>query len=569
MSGSARASYVVLAYNNWAYTERCLESLVASAGDALGREIELVVVDNGSTDETGERLRAWEERARVVRLAPNRNFAGGINAGGNAATGEVLVLLNNDLEIAPGALETLVEQALEPEVGIVGTRLVYPDGRIQHGGFAWRDGDLLSTLHMFHFAPGDLPPARAVHELEVVTGACLALRRDVWQELGGFDEGFVNGWEDVDLCLRARAAGYRVVYRGDVHLLHHESVTAGQSWNTERNLALLRERWGERSIGDETRVRELFGGTLARAPWELRPLASADGTLVELCAPVGALGPAGDEARAWLELLEWMTLAPAVCDTLAVVPRAALGADQEARLAAAAARPPRHAPLRVCLGVAPPPALLRLAELPESLDARALVWTATPQLAEAIRAAHPRVRAEWLPSPLPPYPAGTGAGGILALLPAHEPALCEAVLRDLAAVGTGMRVRLLPTVADARLPRLLAASGLAAELLPPVATEQQFARLAADADVAVCLDPADAYQRRALVAAVVGATPVAAAGGQAEAVLGPLLATTLAEALASPRPRAPLTAAVTERCGGAALAGAVASALAVSLAAVA
>jgi GT2 family glycosyltransferase len=511
-------SYVLLAYGNWSYTERCLRSLEACGLPAAGDE--LIVVDNGSLDETPERLRAWEQTAHIVTLTPNRNFAGGINAGIRAARNDVLVLLNNDLEVTPGALEALVEEAAKADVGIVGTRLLYPDGRIQHGGFGWRDADLLSTFHLFHGARGDLPAARAVVDLDVVTGACIASRRAVLEELDGFDEGFVNGWEDVDLCLRARVAGYRIVYRGDVHLVHHESVTAGTSWNSDANLELFRSRWDDRGFGDGEHVLRTYGGTLAKTMYAAA-VETPGGAFVELRADLSTFGPDADEARFLLELLEALGLQPAARDHEPVCPAPELGDERREKLLEAGARHVRPNALRIGVGAAEEATVVRLARHDDAQSAT--VWSA--------------VGTEPLRSPVPPYAVGEGGGGVLAILPVHDHALCAEIVASVQTLD--VPVTFLPTVSDVRLPQ---------PSLQPAGTEAEFAAHAAAADVVVCLDPDDAFQRRALVAARTGAAVVAARGGQADEVLGDLLHDSVTAALADTTPRVERARRVAQEC---------------------
>ena len=207
---SVKASVVVVTYGQRAVTERGLDALAAALGEQLGRTWELVLVDNDSPDDTPALLRQWSDRAEVLLLQHNLNFAGGCNAGAARARGDVLVFLNNDTEVVPGALEALVAQVAEPGVAIAGPRLLFPDGTIQHAGVGFLRNALgVMPQHVFHHQDGLLPAARGTYELDCVTGACLVIRRDVFEQLGGFDEGYRNGLEDVDLCLRARMAGHR------------------------------------------------------------------------------------------------------------------------------------------------------------------------------------------------------------------------------------------------------------------------------------------------------------------------------------------------------------------------
>ncbi len=227
MPGQPEASVVISAYSGPAVTRRCLESIASALGPELGRRFELVLVDNGSVDDTGVLLDAWSDRARIVRLPENRNFAGGMNAGVHAAAGDVVVLLNTDMVVPAGTLERLVVAARDPAVAIAGARLLYPDGFHQHGGVIFRPiaGGLTGLSHLFQFEPGEIPAGRACYDVEALTGACMAVRRELFLEVGGFDEEYVNDLDDIDLSLRLRTRGLRLRYLGDVTIEHRESVT--------------------------------------------------------------------------------------------------------------------------------------------------------------------------------------------------------------------------------------------------------------------------------------------------------------------------------------------------------
>ena len=138
--GMPRFSIVVVCHGRREVTERCLQSLEVAFGDRLGSEVELVLVDNASPDDTADLLRTWKDRATVIVLDENRNFGGGNNVGARAAKGEAIVLLNNDTVVSAGSLDELALQALESGVGIAGCRLLYPDGTLQHAGYAWWRG---------------------------------------------------------------------------------------------------------------------------------------------------------------------------------------------------------------------------------------------------------------------------------------------------------------------------------------------------------------------------------------------------------------------------------------------
>jgi GT2 family glycosyltransferase len=166
-------------------------------------------------------------------------FAEHCNIGASYVHGDILLFLNDDTEPQPGWLEPIQEAFDDPRVGIVGSRLIYPDGRIQHAGVYLAQPGVLTAYNELE----DLPS----REVEAVTGACLAIRKTLFNELDGFDEGYVNGYEDVDLCLRARAAGWTIRYVAESTVVHHESQSGAARWtHVHHNIERLQERWAER-----------------------------------------------------------------------------------------------------------------------------------------------------------------------------------------------------------------------------------------------------------------------------------------------------------------------------------
>lgn len=163
-------------------------------------------------------------------------FAENCNAGA-AVDDDFYVFLNDDAEVPVGWLDHLLAPFADPAVGITGCRLVYPDGRVQHAG-VWLDtpsGVLTAYNHT-----DDQPSG----EVQAVTGACMAVRSECFWALGGFDTKFVNGYEDVDLCLRARKQGWKVAYTDAVTVVHHESQSGPARWTHVReNVQRLQEKW--------------------------------------------------------------------------------------------------------------------------------------------------------------------------------------------------------------------------------------------------------------------------------------------------------------------------------------
>ena len=234
-----RASIVIPAYNQVFYTRVCLASLEQQQVNA-----EVVVVDNGSTDETPEALAQWAQRGcgrQVVRYEENLGFARACNAGAEAATGEFTLFLNNDTFVLPGWLDNLIQPFADPSIVVTGSRLLYPNGHVQHAGVAF---DNVGPRHIFVGLPGNSPVVLEQRDYQVVTGAALAIRASDFGRLGGFDCSYHNTYEDVDLCLRVRREGGRVVYVPTSVAYHFESMTEGRVSPTEtRNYELLMERW--------------------------------------------------------------------------------------------------------------------------------------------------------------------------------------------------------------------------------------------------------------------------------------------------------------------------------------
>ena len=248
-----RVSAIVPFKDSTTLLRACADSLAAATVDHDGIDLELVLVDNGSTEpETLTLLELLAERpGRGVRVLVRRderpfNWAALNNAAAAESHGEVLLFVNDDVRAeTAGWLELLVAQALRPEVGAVGARLVYPDGRLQHAGIvlglAGATGHVLAGLEPGR--PGYLGMAVLTRDVSAVTGACMATRRDVFEQLGGFDEALGLDFNDVDYCLRARRRGLRVVLEAGAELVHHESPSRGTSGSLETAEAFL-SRWG-------------------------------------------------------------------------------------------------------------------------------------------------------------------------------------------------------------------------------------------------------------------------------------------------------------------------------------
>lgn len=239
-------SIVIPVHGRAHLTGRCLDLVL----DGLDADCEVVVVDDASADGTPQLLAGYGERIRVVRLDANAGFATACNRGAAAAAGQRLVFLNNDTEPRPGWLAALRRYGDEhPEAAVVGAKLLYPTGAVQHAGVVFgQDG---YPHHLYAGFPAEHPAVLHPRRLQAVTAACMLVDRAVFEEAGGFDPGFHNSLEDVDLCLRIGAAGGEVHYCDEAVLVHLESASRGREDRFERSVALYRERWRDRVRRDD------------------------------------------------------------------------------------------------------------------------------------------------------------------------------------------------------------------------------------------------------------------------------------------------------------------------------
>ncbi len=228
-------SVVIPSHDTRSLTLQCLESLRAQ-----GRGAEVVLVDDASTDGTAEAVSACFPGVRVLRQGEQRGFTASVNRGLEETRGDLRIALNSDTELSPGSLEALVERFGKNErLGVAGARLVYPDGRPQ-----WSGGPAPGLLRLSALASGlpaliaRLPGWRKLRppsgvggspRVEWVTGAAMAFRREVWEEVGPFEAAYRFYAQDLDFCLRARDAGWDVEVVPGFRVVHHHGATIGRS----------------------------------------------------------------------------------------------------------------------------------------------------------------------------------------------------------------------------------------------------------------------------------------------------------------------------------------------------
>lgn len=236
----------------------CLDSLLARSSYG---NFEVIIIDNGSTEEATRQLfaRLPAERFTILRDEAPFNFAALNNRAAAMARGSVLCLMNNDIEIlTPDWLEEMVSFASRDGIGCVGARLWYPDGRLQHAGCILGVGGVAGHAHKYlPRGHGGYFGRALVHQsFSAVTAACLVLRREVYQQVGGMEEQLGVAFNDVDLCLKVRAAGYRNVWTPYAEMVHHESATRGDDNAPEKlarfsaEIAFVQQRWGAQLQSD-------------------------------------------------------------------------------------------------------------------------------------------------------------------------------------------------------------------------------------------------------------------------------------------------------------------------------
>jgi GT2 family glycosyltransferase len=254
-------SIIIPVFNKAELTRNCLRTLrdtLTGAGDG-----EVIVIDNASSDETPEMLKEFPWTT-VIRNERNLGFAGANNQGARIAQGRYLALLNNDTQGFPGWLAAMLNVFREPGVGVVGARLLFPNDTIQHAGVIVA-GNLFgrgsfSPFHCSYGLPANDPRVIERRDYQIVTGACLVTPRELYLELGGLDEIYWNGYEDVDYCLKARARGLRVVYEPAATLYHFESQSGAQRFRKVWwNVRTLTERWRDQVRFDSSEHHVGFG----------------------------------------------------------------------------------------------------------------------------------------------------------------------------------------------------------------------------------------------------------------------------------------------------------------------
>ncbi|MBR4741508.1 MAG: glycosyltransferase family 2 protein, partial [Desulfovibrio sp.] len=238
-----KTSLIIPVYNQWRFTKACLEALAETIGE---EDCEIIVVDNGSSDETvsdcallGNAL--FSARFRYKRLNTNCNFGPASNIGAKLARGEFLLFLNNDTAPQNSWLSPLLDDfSTFPNLGATGPLLLYPETEpfghsIQHLGVTVTP--YLSVSHLYEGIPAKSPLAQKRRFFQIITAACMLIPKRTFMDAGMFDEHYINGVEDIDLCAHLFAKNLRMTVNPKALVIHHTSQTPGREKHEAENYA--------------------------------------------------------------------------------------------------------------------------------------------------------------------------------------------------------------------------------------------------------------------------------------------------------------------------------------------
>lgn len=271
-----RLSIVIPVFNQWDLTRACLKAINASVPSDLA---EVIVVDNASSDPTpkaaqflGRQL--FGENFQYIRNEQNRNFAGASNQGGAAAKGDFLVFLNNDTEVQPGWHEPLLQDFAEfPNLGGTGPLLLYPElsllgHTVQHLGVSI--SPFYKVGHLYEGIPAASPLAQKRRFFQIITAACMMMPRSLFAEAGGFDEAYINGFEDVDLCARLSARGLRFTVNPAARVIHYQGRSQGRHEAENNNAKILAKQALPLLHPDKEGLLSADGMSLGLNAWQMQ-----------------------------------------------------------------------------------------------------------------------------------------------------------------------------------------------------------------------------------------------------------------------------------------------------------
>lgn len=297
VAAAPQVSVIIPVFNKLDYTLACLDSIAEQLPQAA---IEVLVIDDHSSDDTERELSARDD-IRYLRNAQNLGFVGSCNCAAAEARGEFLFFLNNDTVVLSGWLDALIQTFVDfPDAGLVGSKLIYPDGRLQEaGGIIWADA---SGWNWGRLADPNAPEFNFLRDVDYCSGAAILIQRALFTELGGFDSRYAPAYyEDTDLAFAVRAHGLRVLYQPLSQVVHYEGVTAGTDLTSGmkayqvRNRTLFHEKWAT--------ALATHGDAESRPP-----RFSADRRVVARMLVIDACTPTPDQDSGSLDMFNYLRL---------------------------------------------------------------------------------------------------------------------------------------------------------------------------------------------------------------------------------------------------------------------
>ena len=250
-------SIVIPVYNKLELTVNCVESIFKAKSNC---DFEIVISDDCSSDGTFDyckNLANARKNVKYIKNVKNSGFAFTCNRGAETASGKYILFLNNDTVVTDFFLDNFLKTFdIFNNVGIVGAKLLYEDNTLQHAGVLIFPDKKVD--HLFRYFPKDYNKACEFRILSAVTAACMLVKKELFFREGRFDERFLNGFEDLDLCFKIREAGFKIVYNPEVEIYHLESKTRDVFTETNDNALILTEKWGKKIQPDYWMFNEGF-----------------------------------------------------------------------------------------------------------------------------------------------------------------------------------------------------------------------------------------------------------------------------------------------------------------------
>jgi GT2 family glycosyltransferase len=244
----ALLSIIIPVFDQLPYTKQCIGGIFDTMANY---PVEIIVVNNASAADTKSYLDSLAGKVKAIHNDENRGFSHACKQGAHEASGDFLLFLNNDIRPLPGWLEPMLDIFQKyPDAGIVGSKLLFPDRTIQHCGIVFPETK--TPYQLYRGCPSELPIANSVCEFQSVTGACLLIPRSLFKETGGFDETYVNGMEDVDLCFKIqRRMKKSVLFCPQSVMIHYEGRSLNRQKKMRDNVGHFFKTWGGEIAHDD------------------------------------------------------------------------------------------------------------------------------------------------------------------------------------------------------------------------------------------------------------------------------------------------------------------------------